>query len=167
MRRREFLGVLGGAVVWPRAARAQPAAMPVVGYLGASLRSPNEAVIAVLRQTAEAGYVDGRNVRIEYHFAEGRYDRLPAMAAELARRQVAVLVAMPTVAALAAKAATTTISDRIQHDRRSDQARPGRQPGAARRQRDRRLLLSLRPGRKTAEAAARAGASRGAHRSAG
>jgi putative tryptophan/tyrosine transport system substrate-binding protein len=111
VKRREFITLLGGAAVaLPSVARAQQAAMPVIGYLGASLRSPNEAVIAVLRQSlAEAGYVDGRNVRIEYHFAEGQYDRLPAMAAELARRQLAVLVATPTVAALAAKAATATI----------------------------------------------------------
>jgi putative ABC transport system substrate-binding protein len=107
MRRREFISLLVGAVsVRPLTARAQPA-MPVIGYLSAG--SPGR-LMTLLRQTlAEAGYVEGRNLAIESRLAEGQYDRLPTMAAELVRRQVTVIVASPTPAALAAKAATTTI----------------------------------------------------------
>jgi putative ABC transport system substrate-binding protein len=94
--------------VWPLATHAQQASLPVVGYISAA--SPGQHVLAALRQSlAEAGYVDGRNVVIETHLAEGQYDRLPTIAAELVRRQVAVIVASPTPAALAAKAATQTI----------------------------------------------------------
>jgi putative tryptophan/tyrosine transport system substrate-binding protein len=112
LRRRHFLTLLGGAAAaWPLAARAQQSKTPVIGYLHSLGRSnPPEVVEAFLGGLQEAGFVDGHNVAIEYRFAEGRFERLPDMAADLVRRRVDVLATSggsPSV--LAAKAATTTI----------------------------------------------------------
>ena len=107
MRRREFITLLGGTAAWPLAARAQP--MPVVGYLHPAW-AVSPYLLTILRKTlSEAGYVEGRSLAVEYRFAEGQYDRLPALAAELVRRHVTVIIELNTPAAVAAKAATATI----------------------------------------------------------
>jgi putative tryptophan/tyrosine transport system substrate-binding protein len=111
MRRRDFLkGITGAAAAWPLAVRAQQPAMPLIGLLGSATASDWASNVNAFRQgLRDAGYVEGSNVAIEARWADNQYDRLPAMAAELIERQIAVIVAFSTPAARAAKAATTTI----------------------------------------------------------
>jgi putative ABC transport system substrate-binding protein len=110
MRRRELILLLGGALTVARALHAQQKAMPVVGFLHSALPGPTAPSVAAFRQgLSETDYVEGQNVAIEYRWAEGRYDRLPALAADLVGRKVDVILAAGVAAALAAKNATSTI----------------------------------------------------------
>ena len=134
MRRREFISFVGSAAAtWPLAVRAQQPALPVVGFLNAaSPKSYARQLSAFLEGLGEAGYKDGQNVAIEYRWADGQDDRLPALASDLVHRQVAVIAATTTAASVAAKKATTTIpivfetgADPVQLGLVASLARPG------------------------------------------
>jgi putative ABC transport system substrate-binding protein len=111
MKRREFITLLGSVAAWPVLARAQQPGLPVIGYLGAQSADDDYKTHTVpfLQGLKETSYVDGQNVAIEYRYAEFKVDRLPALAADLVRRRVAVIIAIGSSAGLAAKAATTTV----------------------------------------------------------
>jgi putative ABC transport system substrate-binding protein len=110
MKRREFITLLGGAAAWPLAARAQQPTMPVVGFISSgSLRPLRQQVAAFREGLKESSFIEGQNVTVDYHFAEGHLDRFPALVSDLIRRQVSVLAVTSNAGARAAKQATTTI----------------------------------------------------------
>jgi putative ABC transport system substrate-binding protein len=111
LRRRDFMTLVGGAAAaaWPLAVRAQQGAMPVIGYLYSGSRAQNVGLPGFARGLRESGYIEGQSIAVEYRFAENRNDQLPALVAELVERGVATILTGDNAAAIAAKAATSTI----------------------------------------------------------
>jgi putative ABC transport system substrate-binding protein len=158
VRRREFIKAIisSAAATWPFATPAQQIAMPVIGFVNSGSPGPYQHLVAGFHQgLKEVGYVDGQNVTIEYRWADGHYDRLPAMVADLIRRQVNVIAAMTTPAALAAEASKTTIpiifdtaGDPVRLGLVASLNRPGRNISGV-------TPIGFRIGRKTIRAATR------------
>jgi putative tryptophan/tyrosine transport system substrate-binding protein len=150
MKRREFIAGLGGVVAWPLAAGAQQPLPPIIGWLhGQSPESMRDNIPAFDRGLAEVGFVDGRNVRVEHHWAEGHRERYDPLAVELVRRQVAVIATDTTIFAQVAKAATHTIPLVFVAGGGSRRVRPCRELQSSRRQSHRRRHAWARPDRET------------------
>jgi putative tryptophan/tyrosine transport system substrate-binding protein len=138
IRRREFLTLLGGAAAWPHTARAQQPPMPVIGFLGSETPASFAPYVAAFQQgLKETGYAEGKNVAIEYRWAEGKYDRLPALAADLAHRQVRAIIANVTSARATLSVTTTipiilaTAADPVEQGLVASLGRPGGNPTGA------------------------------------
>jgi hypothetical protein len=158
-RRRDFITLLGGVAAWPLVARAQQAAKPLVGLINAGMPEPDAYRMSAFQQgLSEAGYVEGKSVAIEYRWAEGRYDLIPELVADLLRRRVAIIATPGSIdAALAAKAATSAVPIVFADAEDPVKSRSRGEPSPAGRQRHRGCCACNRVGRKADADSTRAG----------